>query len=93
VRLVVEPQAGKNRALNRGRETTSGALVVFTDDDVTVGSGWLRELAAGAARWPEASIFGGRILPRWPDDHTAPPAHPFFGHAFGIADFANGEKP
>ncbi|MGE3517501.1 MAG: glycosyltransferase family 2 protein [Vicinamibacterales bacterium] len=90
VRLIVEPVPGKNRALNRGLQSVRGALVAFTDDDVTVDAGWLRELCEAAARWPDAAMFGGRILPIWPGG-DAPPPHPFFEHAYGVADFAHPE--
>jgi glycosyltransferase involved in cell wall biosynthesis len=99
VRRLVEPVAGKNRALNRGLEAACGALVVFTDDDVSVEPEWLRELWEGAARWPDAAMFGGRILPRWPEGapgregaarQTALSGQ-FFDHAFAVADFAHPE--
>ena len=93
VSLVVEAAPGKNRALNRGLDVVAGSLVVFTDDDVRVDGGWLAEVVAGADRWPAASMFGGRILPEWPEGEEVPPYHPFFDHAYGIADFAHGEGP
>lgn len=91
VRLLVEPTAGKNHALNRGLAEARGALVAFTDDDVVVDRGWLRELCEGAARWPEATMFGGRILPQWPAACPEPAPHPFLEHAYGIADFDHPE--
>ena len=91
LRCLDEPTAGKNRALNRALHTVHCALVAFTDDDVVVDRGWLTALWQGAARWPDASIFGGRILPQWPDG--SPPAdHALFDHAYAIADFAHGER-
>jgi len=91
VTLLVEPIAGKNRALNRGLPHATGDLIVFTDDDVAVGRDWLRQLSEGAARWPAATLFGGRVLPQWPDGCEPSPAHPFFDHAYAIADFAHPE--
>jgi hypothetical protein len=91
VRLLVEPVGGKNRALNRAVEVATGTLVAFTDDDVSVDGAWLGELWQGAARWPDASMFGGRILPRWPEGCETPPSGPFFEHAFAVADFAHPE--
>ena len=66
---VDEP--GKGRALNAALEIATGALVVFTDDDVEPDPRWLAELYAAAERHPEAQVFGGRIdvdeqaVPRW----------------------------
>ncbi|MGE0704873.1 MAG: glycosyltransferase family 2 protein [Vicinamibacterales bacterium] len=93
VTLLVEPVAGKNRALNRALDVARGALLAFTDDDVSVEPTWLREICEGAARWPGAVMFGGRILPRWPEGQEPPVFHPFFEHAYAIADFARPEGP
>ncbi len=93
IRRLAEPESGKNRALNRALPETSGSLIVFTDDDVIVDERWLTELWDGAARWPDVSMFGGRVLPRWPEMSSPPGDHPFFGHAYAIADFEHGEGP
>lgn len=66
VRYLVERKRGKNAALNAGIRGARGAVLVFTDDDVTVDEDWLRELKAGFERWPDAAVFGGRIVPRFP---------------------------
>jgi glycosyltransferase involved in cell wall biosynthesis len=91
LRLIVEPARGKNRALNRALDEARGALVAFTDDDVVVHVNWLSELWRGALRWPDATMFGGRILPRWPAGVSAPDPHPFFLHAYAVADFKHPE--
>jgi len=93
VTLLVEPVAGKNRALNRALDVARGTLTVFTDDDVSVEPTWLREIWEGAARWPRALMFGGRILPRWPEGREPKAFHPFFEHAYAIADLARPEGP
>jgi glycosyltransferase involved in cell wall biosynthesis len=61
-----EPTPGKNRALNRAVPVASGELLVFTDDDVLPDPNWLRELHEGARRWPDDSIFGGFVEPKFP---------------------------
>lgn len=63
--LLNEPVNGKNRALNRGIEFVVGDLVVLTDDDVVVDSGWLRSWRDVADRLCEFDVFGGRIVPQW----------------------------
>lgn len=55
-------QPGKNRALNAALPRVRGRLVVFTDDDVLVSPGWLEALRAAAVRWPDRTVFGGRVL-------------------------------
>ena len=57
---------GKNRALNKALEFAGGELIVFTDDDVIPDGEWLASLVAATCRWPNDSIFGGRLIPRFP---------------------------
>jgi GT2 family glycosyltransferase len=64
---LLEPEPGKNRALNRALALARGELLVFTDDDVLPQAGWLTELVSASRRWPDADIFGGQILHSWPD--------------------------
>jgi GT2 family glycosyltransferase len=58
------PPGGLNAARNAGVRETSGSIVAFVDDDVWAPPGWLRALAEGAARHPEADAFGGPIRAR-----------------------------
>ena len=62
---LCEPKKGKNIALNTGLATTSGDLVVLTDDDVLPQPNWLRQLHLASTSHPSFSIFGGPILPKW----------------------------
>ena len=66
---LVEPELGKNRALNKALTVANGQLLVFTDDDIEARQDWLTELDAAARRWPDDAIFGGAIEPKFPD-HT-----------------------
>lgn len=63
-----EPRSGKPRALNRALAAIDSGLVVFIDDDVDLGPHWLQAYVDAAARWPEHTIFGGPILPVFPED-------------------------
>ncbi len=49
------PGAARNPLISRAR----GELLLFLDDDVTVPPDMLRSLASTAARFPEATVFGG----------------------------------
>jgi glycosyltransferase involved in cell wall biosynthesis len=60
-----EPRAGKNRALNTALPHLEGALIVLTDDDVLPQPDWLVRLQQAAEEHPEASLFGGTVLPHW----------------------------
>ncbi len=67
ITVLYEPQAGKNRALNRAIEVAEGDFYVFTDDDVLVGEDWLVEWRAVADAQPLFDVFAGRTVPLWPD--------------------------
>jgi GT2 family glycosyltransferase len=54
---------GLNVARNTGVERSTGELVVFVDDDVRVGPGWLHALLDAAEAHPEVDVFTGPIKP------------------------------
>jgi choline dehydrogenase-like flavoprotein len=54
-RYVFEPHPGESHALNAGIRESRGEILPFVDDDVTVESTWLQNLAA-----PMKEIFGHR---------------------------------
>ncbi len=82
VRLLSEPRAGKNIALNHALANVDlGEIVVLTDDDVSPDRNWLQAISNGCKQWKDISVFGGKIIPRWPID---PPPWVRFS---GIADF------
>jgi L-malate glycosyltransferase len=66
---LIEPNQGKNAALNAGLRFVEGDLTVLTDDDVFPQSDWLVQLRKAADANPEFTIFGGAVVPRW----EAPP--------------------
>ncbi len=55
---------GLNAARNTGVRMSAAPLIAFLDDDVDVPAGWLRALADGADRHPDADAFGGPIRAR-----------------------------
>jgi GT2 family glycosyltransferase len=52
---------GLNAARNIGVQRTSGALLVFVDDDIRAGEGWLAALLQAAREHPLQEVFAGRI--------------------------------
>lgn len=58
---LVEPEAGLARARNAAVRALDCDYLLWTDDDVTVGEGWLRAYEAAFAAHPEAAFFGGPI--------------------------------
>jgi glycosyltransferase involved in cell wall biosynthesis len=65
IRREFEPRPGKSNALNRAIDVAKGDYILWTDDDVVVDAGWLRAYVDAFRRWPEAAVFGGRIVPKY----------------------------
>jgi len=84
---LVERKRGKNNALNSAIPEAKGEVCIFTDDDVLPDPGWLIEVWEGSKRWPQYHVFGGKILPKFPERRQLPFEHPFFENAFAIANW------
>lgn len=69
-RYLFEPRAGKSHALNSGIRESSGEVLAFMDDDVTVDGKWLENLTARVLT-REWAGSGGKILPQ--GSFTPPP--------------------
>lgn len=76
VRRLFERQKGVSAARNCAVANACGELLLWTDDDVLVDAGWLKEYVRAAKEWPDASFFGGTIQPwfevappKWIQDH------------------------
>ncbi|MGB0748692.1 MAG: glycosyltransferase [Magnetospiraceae bacterium] len=65
--VIDQPKPGKNRALNLGLTAAEGDLVVLTDDDAVPEADWLQRWRQVADSTAEADLFGGRVLPLWPE--------------------------
>jgi L-malate glycosyltransferase len=89
-----ESRPGKNMALNTGLESTTGDLVVLTDDDALPHVDWLLEMREAADGHKDYAVFGGVILPKW---EVAP--DPWItdwvplGPAFSVSDASVPEGP
>ena len=66
LRYVFEVRQGLSHARNRAIEECRSEVLLFTDDDVIVDQGWLREYGEAVRTFSDADYFGGRILPLWP---------------------------
>lgn len=92
VRVTRAPESsrGLSFARNRGIAESRGEVIVFADDDVLVGRGWLAALAAPFDD-PEVMAAGGPIEPAWPGE--APAWLPAWMHAFlSIGDFPDARE-
>jgi len=79
LRYLREAQQGLSHARNRALTEFRGQALFFLDDDVQVDRGWLGAYHDALGKEPEASYFGGRIVPayeggrpRWLKDERAP---------------------
>ena len=94
LKYLVEITAGKNNALNHAVKKARGDLFVITDDDILATPSWLIEMWQGAQRWPEYSMFGGRILPKFPEGKIPISVDDnFIKSAYVIADWDIKEGP
>lgn len=65
LRVLERVEPGKTRALNHGLCESTGELLAFVDDDVTIQPGWAAALRAAFARHPGDVALQGRIrMPR-----------------------------
>lgn len=64
IRCVNEPLAGLSHARNRGAQSARGRWLIWIDDDVTVGQGWLAAYVRAMHVHPTATVLGGPIHPR-----------------------------
>lgn len=76
IRVVEGAGSAKNGGLNLaldllGPSLERAELAVFTDDDIIAEPGWLQALLEGARAHPQADLFGGAVVPRWP---ASPPS-------------------
>jgi glycosyltransferase involved in cell wall biosynthesis len=89
-----EPDPGKNRALNQALAHARGELLLFSDDDVVPDPRWIAEMVGAAKRWPEHTVFGGRIVPRFPPQTPAwLKSHWFTGTAYARFELNQAEGP
>ncbi len=62
---VFEARQGKSHALNTGIQASRGEIIVFTDDDVRVGSGWLDAACSTLDEQARVDYTGGPVRPIW----------------------------
>ena len=67
IRYLFGAKPGKSRALNRALDKVPlGKIIVFTDDDIVPHKDWLTAIVSISNRWPDYSVFGGKIDLIWP---------------------------
>lgn len=63
LRIVVEEKQGLSYARNAAARAARGRYLAWTDDDVLVNPAWISEYVDAFRRWPEATYFGGPVIP------------------------------
>ncbi|GJL65563.1 MAG: hypothetical protein NPIRA05_05340 [Nitrospirales bacterium] len=63
---LVELRVGKSFALNTAIPKVMGQVCLITDDDIIADRQWLVNTWNGVQRWPNHFLFGGKILPQYP---------------------------
>jgi glucosyl-dolichyl phosphate glucuronosyltransferase len=93
VRRAFEPQQGHSHARNRAVDVARGDYIIWTDDDVVVGPGWLEAYAEAFRRWPDVVVFGGPIIPKYeePVVKWVAESGPVLTGPYAIRDF--GDEP
>lgn len=89
---VAVPARGKNNTLNALIPKAKGDICILTDDDIIAEPDWIKQFVHGAARYPETSLFGGRVLPNFAhgDDY---PEHPLIQKYAHAGNWPDGEGP
>lgn len=65
VRYLFEREQGLSAARNAVIRASATEYLFFTDDDVSLDTGWLTQVSNAIEQHPDAAYFGGKILPRW----------------------------
>jgi GT2 family glycosyltransferase len=70
ITVVRRSNGERSTARNAGAATARGQIIVFVDDDITVGSHFLSRHLDAHRRWPGALVVGSVVLPS--DEMTRP---------------------
>jgi glycosyltransferase involved in cell wall biosynthesis len=92
IKYIFQEKPGKNAALNKAIDGgLTSDIIVFTDDDITPNQNWLYEIDKACSYFSQYSVFGGKILLKWPLKGPAPWATTDFikMFAFGYHDLGN----
>lgn len=68
LRYEFEARQGKSIALNTGLEAARGDIILYTDDDVRVPTGWLEAAVQPLLARTDISYTGGPVRPMWERD-------------------------
>jgi glycosyltransferase involved in cell wall biosynthesis len=91
IRRIFEPKQGLSNARNAAVTAARGDYIIWTDDDVLVDERWVAAYVEAFRRWPDAVVFGGKVLPWFQVD---PPPWlsqniDWLGNCYALTDFGD----
>jgi glucosyl-dolichyl phosphate glucuronosyltransferase len=90
IRYVFEKRPGLSFARNTAVESSTGDVLLWTDDDVLVNADWLTNMIQ-CHRDLSADVVFGKVTPLW--EKKAPPWFaPSFDGRFALLDFGNDQR-
>ena len=93
IKYLFEPKPGQNYARNRALEQANlGKIVAFTDDDIYPHRDWLKAIISASEKWPNYSVFGGKIYIIWPNVKIPQWAHSSQIKSFAFAEHDYGDS-
>ena len=90
-RYLFEARPGKSYALNAGIAASTGDVLAFMDDDVTVAADWLQNLTAPLETGRVVGT-GGRVLPLWGGEPPAWTTRESWAICGPLVSFDRGEQ-
>lgn len=88
ITAVREETLGLSHARNAAVRAATGDLLLWTDDDVLVGSSWIESYVRAAMDYPDVAFFGGPVDP-WFEGNPPSwlrPSMPALQYAYAIRD-------
>lgn len=86
VRLLHEPRPGVSIARNHALPHAKGEILIFVDDDILLGAGWLEEILKGFQD-PQVCCVTGRVIPAGPITFTAERTGRYFKSQRALTDW------
>lgn len=71
IKYILEQKQGSSFARNRGIKESTGNLITFLDDDISIEKDWLKKCFSTAKAKPSRYVAGARVVPVWQEEIPA----------------------